>query len=289
MLELYPQLINKPYGHQEYTLLHSAVQFNNKKGVSDLIKFGADLNKTNHAGQMPIHNACILKNLEILRLLLDAGANVHAPNKNGDLPIHLAVGDLQLVKILKMYGADTSATGYLGNTCLHYAAEADNIKSLQYFVEEEGLSPNLRNILSETPLHLLAYNIGCGKPVDCGAYLLEEGGDLNARTEWGDTPIHYAALRGSGEILRFLAEKGADLTQVSNISPIQVFEKYGLPLEDSEDLGLTLLCKVAKSTCIVKTTYILDKIMEARHQVKVNEYLKNLQEVKARKVRKVIY
>jgi len=39
----------------------------------------------------------------------------------------------------------------------------------------------------------------------------------------------------------------------------------------------------------VKTTYILDKMMEARHQVKVNEYLKNLQEVKAGKVRKVIY
>ena len=48
----------------------------------------------------------------------------------------------------------------------------------------------------------LIHFLTVGKPVDCGAYLLEQGGDLNARTEWGDTPIHYAALRGSGEILR---------------------------------------------------------------------------------------
>ena len=44
---------------------------------------------------------------------------MHAPNKNGDLPIHLAVGDLQLVKILKMYGADTSATGIQLETLIH--------------------------------------------------------------------------------------------------------------------------------------------------------------------------
>ena len=30
---------------------------------------------------------------------------------------------------------------------------------------------------------------------------------MNARTEWGDAPIHYAALRGSGEILRYILYK----------------------------------------------------------------------------------
>ena len=38
--------------------------------------------------------------------------------------------------------------------------------------------------------------------------LLAAGADLNARTEWGDTAAHYAALTGSYTALRHLIEQG---------------------------------------------------------------------------------
>ena len=47
--------------------------------------------------------------------------------------------------------------------------------------------------------------------VDVLEYLLNAGADLNARTKWGDTAGHYAALSATYEALRFLVEEGIDL------------------------------------------------------------------------------
>ena len=58
-------------------------------------------------------------------MLVDAGANVHAPNKNGDLPIHLVVEDIELVNLLKSYGADPLATGELVNLLNGSVHESD--------------------------------------------------------------------------------------------------------------------------------------------------------------------
>ena len=41
--------------------------------------------------------------------------------------------------------------------------------------------------------------------------LLRAGADLNARTEWGDNALHYAARRGGPEVMRFLIDKGIDI------------------------------------------------------------------------------
>ena len=47
--------------------------------------------------------------------------------------------------------------------------------------------------------------------MDVLEYLLNAGADLNARTKWGDTAGHYAALSATYEALRFLVEEGIDL------------------------------------------------------------------------------
>ena len=38
--------------------------------------------------------------------------------------------------------------------------------------------------------------------------LLDAGVDINARTDWGDTAAHYAALHGTYEVLKLLCEEG---------------------------------------------------------------------------------
>ena len=42
--------------------------------------------------------------------------------------------------------------------------------------------------------------------------------------------------------------------------------------EERKDFEMTMLQKVAKSTCIIKTTFILDKICDARNMLAVNIY-----------------
>ena len=41
--------------------------------------------------------------------------------------------------------------------------------------------------------------------------ILESGADINARTKWGDTPVHYAAMYSCYEVLRQLIDKGAEV------------------------------------------------------------------------------
>ena len=48
----------------------------------------------------------------------------------------------------------------------------------------------------------------CG--IDVLELLLKGGADLNARTKWGDNALHYAARRGSAEVMRFLIAKGIE-------------------------------------------------------------------------------
>ena len=47
--------------------------------------------------------------------------------------------------------------------------------------------------------------------MDVLEYLLDAGADLNARTKWGDTAGHYAALFATYDALKFLIEEGVDL------------------------------------------------------------------------------
>ena len=49
--------------------------------------------------------------------------------------------------------------------------------------------------------------------MDLIEYLLDSGADLNARTKWGDAPIHYAACFSSYDAFKFLLEEGADLAK----------------------------------------------------------------------------
>ena len=62
---------------------------------------------------------------------------------------------------------------------------------------------------NKIPFHL----IGNNGNVDLIEYLIDSGAALNARTKWGDAPIHYAACFSSYEAFKFLLEEGADLTR----------------------------------------------------------------------------
>ena len=51
-----------------------------------------------------------------------------------------------------------------------------------------------------------------------------------------------------------------------------LFEKHCIPEEEAEMWQSTLLQKAAKSTCIVKNTYLLGKVMDAKKKNSMNLY-----------------
>jgi hypothetical protein len=49
-------------------------------------------------------------------------------------------------------------------------------------------------------------------------YMVEElGADVNMRDSWEYVPLHYAAVRGGNDLVRYLVEKGADVKAISRL------------------------------------------------------------------------
>ena len=78
-----------------------------------------------------------------------------------------------------------------------------------------------------------------------------------------DCPFNSRLMFGG----RYLVGEGISLTKEGHTSAKEVYRRAGLPEEEAERRDLTLLCKVAKSGCLDKTTYLLDMIMAARHSI----------------------
>ena len=92
---------------------------------------------------------------------------------------------------------------------MHYAAKKGQFELVDHFLKM-GCPSDMENSLKETPLHLASsfYTRAHSGNVDVIERLLNAGAKLDARTEWGDLPIHYAARWGTHQVMEFLFDQG---------------------------------------------------------------------------------
>ena len=88
---------------------------------------------------------------------------------------------------------------------MHYAAYKGNPAIVEYLINKGG-DPNARGRHDSTPLHSAAW----GRNRQVLEVLLENGADVNARTDEGETPGMTASLRGEKETLEILLALSAD-------------------------------------------------------------------------------
>jgi ankyrin repeat protein len=100
-------------------------------------------------------------------------------------------GDVTVMKLLLQYGADPRIDTFHGTSPLMAAA---------------GVNWVVAQTWTEGPQQLLEAVKLCQ----------ELGMDVNQANSMGVTALHGAANRGSDDIIRFLVEKGADLTAQDN-------------------------------------------------------------------------
>ena len=154
--------------------------------------------------------------------------------------------------------------GNLGNSLLHYAAQYGHIEMVAHLIQN-GNSARQANQVGETPLHLAAGAHLKSIGVRAIEMLLDNGAELNARNAWGDTAAHYAARTGTSENLKFLIEEGISLEKVPRECTSKACRVYcGNNPDEEEEMRLTFLQKIAKSQCLNKAFYVIDRIMEAR-------------------------
>jgi ankyrin repeat protein len=107
-----------------------------------------DVNQVDNSGDTPIDVACERKWVAIAELLLGHGAEVNRTDQNGNTLLHRAVvkdHNIELIKLLLDYNADTSIKNKAGKTPLDLIEKTDSW----------GITSSISNYLNRSTIKLL--------------------------------------------------------------------------------------------------------------------------------------
>ena len=236
-------------------------------GVKALLDRGASANaKESQKGQTALMWAVGEKHDEVARILIDRGADVQARSKSGFTALMFAAqqGDLEAARMLLAAGADVNAATPENGTALVVASASGN-EDVAIFLAENGADPNAKDADGITALLYAAQKgMTAVSGVDSDPFLaylfrpnmrglakslLAHGADPNARIKnppsrlmlmyrprlrlAGATPFFLAASTGDAELMRMLADAGADprLPTEANTTPLMAAAGMGrIPL-----------------------------------------------------------
>lgn len=176
-----------------------------------LIRANADVNATDKDGDTALHLACSVGNLEIVQIVASR-SNINTLNNAGRTPLSHAAYESRpdIVRFLIDHGADVSAiNGQRQWTPLHYCSQFLTERTLETIkiLVENGADINSRTDNNATALHIAAQK----GDVHVIGYLIDHGALVDARTDGGRNPLFQATATGHVEAVRLLAEAGADV------------------------------------------------------------------------------
>ena len=180
-----------------------------------LIAAGADVRARSHAGFTPLAFAAQQGHVESARLLLDAGADVDESAGDGSAALLVAVesGHAGMARLLLDAGADVNAIG-AGRTALHAAAQQAR-PDIAARLLAQGADPNTR---LQRRLPRIAGQLGGAGVSTVGA-----------------TPFWLAAKFADLDLMRMLADHGADTRLASRDGTTPLMVAAGLGWVDGED------------------------------------------------------
>ncbi len=245
--------------------LSGAVFTGDLTAVKQALADGADPNAQDpQSGSTLLATAALMGHTEVVALLLEHGADINGRSRDGGTALHTAafLGRIETAKFLIEKGADANLQSNIGGTAmdgakLDWTFTTAILGMLQIEVDEaevkagrtkviELLSKQPKNVSSSHNLwkaasagDLSAINDALGDSADLNALdsqfgitplgwaalngqteaaklLIEKGADVNARSRDGSTPLNSAAFLGRIETVKLLLEKGADTTLRSN-------------------------------------------------------------------------
>uniref|UniRef100_A0A1I7VAI0 ANK_REP_REGION domain-containing protein n=1 Tax=Loa loa TaxID=7209 RepID=A0A1I7VAI0_LOALO len=197
-----------------FPLLLCAID-NNEQILQLLLRHGADVNAQDTEQWTPLHAAACCAYIDVVRLLIDNGADLLAVNADGNMPYDICDDEATLdviesemasrgitqayiddqrgaaekqmldeMKLLRQEGHPLDVRQPDGSTYLHIAA-ANGYYDVAAFLLRCGVSPSVRDNDLWMPVHAAA----CWAQPDLIELLCEYGGDINAKTNNGETAL----------------------------------------------------------------------------------------------------
>ena len=213
-----------------YTALHCACMFAYVGDILGcLIENGADVNARTNEDCTPLMTACDYGySSEAVKFLIEHGANVDHQDWNGQTAVHYAVNcncysSIDALSCLIENGADVNARTYDGRTPLMIATARGYIKVAMYLIDH-GADVHDRTAALHNAVHC-----SCSDPSSCEilSCMIENGGDVNAKTFGNRTPLMTAAERGQIKVVTYLIEHGVPSTSSTTSDYVNLRDDNG--------------------------------------------------------------
>jgi ankyrin repeat protein/predicted DNA-binding WGR domain protein len=207
------------------TPLLLAVKLQKYNFVNMLVARGVNINSQDCEGNYPLLQAIKNKNLDAVEKMLKAGANPNLIDENKRNSIHWAINlsaadadaSNEIENALLSSGGQINAVDIKGRTPLHYAfvkigspldyTPIDPIETVSNIISRKGVIIDIRDKWGNTPLNYAAQR----GSVISALYLLQNKADINNVNGEGNTPLNEALVNGHQNMCIFLIQKNADL------------------------------------------------------------------------------
>lgn len=158
----------------------------------------------------------------LIATLALAAATLARATPVDDLVIAAEMNDPRVVKALLAKGVDPNLTDNRGRTALFTAVREGSQQALESLLAAPQTHVNAVNADGETPLMLAAIR-GSLPAVKA---LVKRGADINRK---GWTPLHYACSGPDNGVAEFLIQQGAELNARSDngTTPLMMAARYG--------------------------------------------------------------
>jgi len=205
--------------------------------VSSLLDKGVGVDSLDDSiNKTALQYAAISGYKDVAELLLDKGADVDARSSDFFTPLYYAAQNdhMEIIQLLIARGADVNAKNNKDQTALdiamrenhkeivellakvtnissiHAAAQLGDLEKVKAFLEE-GMDVNAKDENGQTSFHIAVSN----NHKDIAELLIKQGADVNAKDKYNYTPLYYAMFNIDKDMVRLLVNNGADV----NITP----------------------------------------------------------------------
>jgi ankyrin repeat protein/predicted DNA-binding WGR domain protein len=219
--------VSSVYGESEIMrfVLNRADNAKSIESLKYLLNKGLKIDTSDINNVTPLLYAAEFKKDGFVQTLLEHKANVNIQDDDGDYPLLWAVKNksLKMVELFLKFKANPNMVDQNGRNSMHWAvnlsnADADASKEVENALINSGGDLNLVDGRGRVPLHYAFIKIGDPfatsniDPIETVSNILaRKNVKIDVKDNWGNTPLNYAAQRGSVISALYLLKNNANI------------------------------------------------------------------------------